>query len=119
MKDNKRHFGQCGDNRFEVIAKVKEHLLRSTNIEKHPEELEVLDNILFRLWQLGYLEAPDKLAKLEKEQAEMKNKLVACFENDEMEQGELWKACGLRLVGWDYENNKLDENFMILYGVSN
>lgn len=44
----------CGDNRFEIIAKVKEHLLKATNIEMHPEELAQLDNILFRLWQLNY-----------------------------------------------------------------
>ena len=44
----------CGDNRYEIIAKVKEHLLESTNIDMHPEELLQVDNILFRLWQLDY-----------------------------------------------------------------
>lgn len=44
----------CGDNRFEIIAKVKEHLIKATNIEMHPEELAQVDNILFRLWQLNY-----------------------------------------------------------------
>lgn len=55
--------GVCGDNRFEVIAKVKEHLIKATNIESQPKELEQLDNILFRLWQLDYfnLEAIPKL----------------------------------------------------------
>lgn len=47
-------FNVCGDNRFEIIAKVKEHLLKATNIEMQPEELKYADNILFRLWQLGY-----------------------------------------------------------------
>ena len=46
--------GVCGDNRFEIIAKVKEHLIKATNIEMHPEELAQVDNILFRLWQLNY-----------------------------------------------------------------
>ena len=110
---------QCGDNRFEIIAKVKEHLIKSTNIEMHPEELEQVDNILFRLWQLGYLTAKDELVKLKKEQVEMKKKIVDMFADDEMQQGELWKACGLRLVGWDYEKNQLDDKFMMLYGVSN
>lgn len=46
--------GVCGDNRFKIIEKVKNHLLKSTNITQ--KELEVVDNILFRLWQLDYFE---------------------------------------------------------------
>lgn len=46
---------QCGDNRFEVIAKAKEHLLKSTNIKSNLSEMNVLDNILFRCWQMGWL----------------------------------------------------------------
>ena len=46
---------QCGDNRFEVIAKAKEHLLKSTNIESSISEMNELDNILFRCWQMGWL----------------------------------------------------------------
>lgn len=61
----------CGDNRFEIIAKVKEHLLKATNIEMQPEELKQADNILFRLWQLGYFNQ----SELEKEIAELKEKL--------------------------------------------
>lgn len=45
----------CGDNRFEVIAKAKEHLLDATNIDTSPKELEVLDDFLFRCWQMGWL----------------------------------------------------------------
>lgn len=45
-----------GDNRFEIIAKAKEDLIRSTNIEKSEEEMKVLDNILFRCWQMGWLD---------------------------------------------------------------
>lgn len=44
----------CGDNRFKIIEKVKNHLIVSTNIT--PKELEVVDSILFRLWQLEYFE---------------------------------------------------------------
>lgn len=44
----------CGDNRFKIIEKVKNHLLESTNITQ--KELEVIDSILFRLWQLKYFE---------------------------------------------------------------
>ena len=55
----------------------------------------------------------------QKEIDEIKKKVIDIFANDDMQQGELWKACGLRLVGWDYEKNQLDDKFMILYGVSN
>jgi hypothetical protein len=44
----------CSDNRFEIIEKVKNHLIESTNITK--KELDVVDSILFRLWQLRYFD---------------------------------------------------------------
>lgn len=47
---------QCGDNRFEIIAAAKADILRRTNIETSPDEMKVLDNILFRCWQMGWLE---------------------------------------------------------------
>lgn len=49
----------CGDNRFELIKKYKQKLIEETNIESAPDEMKVLDNILFRFWQMGWL---DKLA---------------------------------------------------------
>lgn len=45
----------CGDNRFEVIAEAKKDLLESTNIEMRADEMAVIDNILFRCWQMGWL----------------------------------------------------------------
>ena len=65
------------------------------------------------------LDKNKKCKQLEKEKEETRKKVIEIFANDEMQQGELWKACGLRLVGWDYEKNQLDEQFMTLYGVSN
>lgn len=44
----------CGDNRFKIIEKVKNQLIEYTNITQ--KELEVVDSILFRLWQLRYFE---------------------------------------------------------------
>lgn len=38
----------CGDNRFEVIAKAKQHLLDSTNIHTSEGEMKELDSFLFR-----------------------------------------------------------------------
>lgn len=45
----------CGDNRFEIIERYKKELISATNIEGSPDEMAVLDNILFRFWQMGWL----------------------------------------------------------------
>lgn len=45
----------CNDNRFELIEKYKKNLLDATNIGDSPEEMAVIDNILFRFWQMGWL----------------------------------------------------------------
>ena len=42
----------CTDNRFEIIAAYKKKLIESTNIQSRPEEMAVIDNILFRFWQM-------------------------------------------------------------------
>ncbi len=44
---------QCNDNRNEIIKETKEYIIRSTNIDTDKDEMKVLDNICFRLWQLG------------------------------------------------------------------
>lgn len=49
----------AGDNRFEIIAKAKQAILDSTNIETDEDEMKVLDNILFRCWQMGWLDKYD------------------------------------------------------------
>ena len=46
----------CGDNRFELIKKYKLKLIEATNINTSEDELKVLDNILFRFWQMGWLD---------------------------------------------------------------
>ena len=46
----------CTDNRFEIIGKAKKHLLEATNIDTSPDEMKVLDNFLFRCWQMGWLD---------------------------------------------------------------
>ena len=45
----------CGDNRFEIIETAKQDLLNSTNIDSSKDEMKVLDNFLFRCWQMGWL----------------------------------------------------------------
>ena len=46
----------CGDDRFELIDKAKAKLMKDTNIEMRPDEMAVLDSILFRCWQMGWLD---------------------------------------------------------------
>lgn len=56
----------CGDNRFELIKKYKDRLIESTNIETSPEEVAALDNILFRMWQMGWLDSLEALENYKK-----------------------------------------------------
>lgn len=46
----------CTDNRFELIKKYKDKLIEATNIESDEDEMKVIDNILFRCWQMGWLD---------------------------------------------------------------
>lgn len=46
----------CGDNRFELIEQAKKKLIDATNIASAEDEMAVLDSILFRFWQMGWLE---------------------------------------------------------------
>ena len=66
----------CGDNRFEIIKKAKDHLVASTNIESSPEEMAVLDNILFRAWQMGWLDKyePDYKERMKQEYWQLKDR---------------------------------------------
>lgn len=50
----------CGDNRFIIIERAKEDIFQSTNIESSKDEIKVLDNFLFRCWQMGWLDKYDK-----------------------------------------------------------
>jgi len=98
----------CGDNRFEIIAKVKGHLINATNIEMQPEELKYADNILFRLWQLGYFDSIDKISKLKEQVADLQsdheynlelmnglNKRIAELNKANEEIAELKSGCGM------------------------
>lgn len=49
----------CTDNRFEIIERAKNAILESTNIDTSPDEMKVLDNFLFRCWQMDWLEKYD------------------------------------------------------------
>ena len=44
------------DDRFELIEKARKKLFECTNIKSSTEEVAVLDSILFRCWQMGWLD---------------------------------------------------------------
>lgn len=48
------------DNRFEIIARAKQALLDSTNIDTSPDEMACLNSFLFRCWQMGWLDKYEK-----------------------------------------------------------
>lgn len=52
----------CNDNRFNLIAKYKAKLIEATNIETSQDEMAVIDNILFRMWQMGWLDKLDAVS---------------------------------------------------------
>lgn len=61
---NKKHCGDCcTDDRFEMIERVRNKLIEYTNIETSDDEMKVIDNILFRFWQMGWLGMIDKFDK--------------------------------------------------------
>lgn len=66
----------CEDNRLEIIQNAKEDLIMSTNIEMAKDEMAVLDNILFRAWQMGWLDKyePDYKKRMKKEYWQLKDR---------------------------------------------
>ena len=61
----------CTDNRFELIEKYKAELIEKTNIEMAQDEMAVIDNVLFRFWQMGWLDKLDADAVPEDEYREL------------------------------------------------
>lgn len=93
----------CGDNRLEIIQKAKEDLIRSTNIESSPDEIAVLDNILFRTWQMGWLDKyePDYKERMKKEYWQLKdryNKLHTMVTKYEAGTLDFTPTCSLELL---------------------
>lgn len=63
----------CNDNREILITKYYEKLIEETNIETSYDEMQVLKNILFRMWQLGWLDVLERSAQKHKQIANDKN----------------------------------------------
>lgn len=49
----------CTGSQFEIIAKAKQALFDSTNIDTSPDEMACLNDFLFRCWQMGWLDKYD------------------------------------------------------------
>ena len=90
----------CGDNRFEIIAKAKADLLEGTNIETDEAEMAVLDNILFRCWQMGWLDRYDTADTPQTEDDAYFLKLMSA-----VERGEISDA-GANQAWYEYINHK-------------
>lgn len=65
----------CGDNRFEIIERAKKDILTYTNIESSEEEMKVLDTLLYRCWQMGWLKEYEDEIKLIQKAIESVNRL--------------------------------------------
>ena len=50
---------RCIGREFEIIENAKQALLDSTNIITSPKEMDCLNDILFRCWQMGWLDKCD------------------------------------------------------------
>lgn len=93
----------CGDNRFEIIQRAKEDLLKATNIEGSQDEMAVLDSILFRAWQMGWLDKyePDYKERMKKEYWQLKdryNKLHTMCTKYEAGTLDFEPSCSLELL---------------------
>lgn len=76
------------DNRFVLIKKYKQKLIEGTNISDSPEDMAAINSILFRFWQMGWLD------KLEEEPH-----WIPVTEDTPTEDGDYWCTFGAK-TGW-------------------
>ena len=111
----------CGDNRFELINKYKEKLINATNIKDSPEEMKVLDDILFRLWQMRWLDYLEYLPYCKQEleyfkeqnfknETELKKVIEETRWHKVSEEG-MPKYAGLYLVAYGDKPHSIDTDF--------
>ena len=65
----------CADNRFELIGKYQKILIDRTNITDSPDEMKALYSILYRFWQMGWLDRLDTIADMLAENAKLRKQL--------------------------------------------
>ena len=97
------------DNRLELIERYKKQLVESTNIKSSPDEMAVIDSILFRFWQMGWLkeQEPVLLKNQHKPYGHFINanspwisRCPRCGKKVEGKQTRFCKYCG-QAVKWD------------------
>ena len=106
MTDEEKLITIC-DDRFEIISKAKKHIIEATNIEMSSKEMEVLDNFLFRCWQMGWLKNDYKA--LEIENAELKEQIER-LEEDNLNKQELINDYVFENAKLTKENAKLNRD---------
>lgn len=52
------------DNMGKLIGKYRQQLISSTNIQESPEEMKVLHDLMFRLYQMGWLDDLEKMEQI-------------------------------------------------------
>jgi hypothetical protein len=93
----------CGDNRFEIIKKAKDDIIQATNIQSDQDEMKVLNNLLFRAWQMGWLDKyeTDYKERMKKEYWQLKgryNKLHNMLIKYEAGTLDFTPTCSLELL---------------------
>lgn len=92
------------DNRFVLIEKYKWKLIEGTNISDRPKEMAVLDSILFRFWQMGWLDKLEEESKwipCSEELPEVKQKVLVQYADESMAT----KKCNdAGHLAWFYSN---------------
>lgn len=86
----------CDDNRFEIIEAAKQELIRCTNIEMCPDEMSVIDSVLFRLWQMGWLPGQERTCEW------VDHGCTRCDYSDYslFEIPERCPGCGAKVIDW-------------------
>ena len=91
-------------NRFVLIEKYKQRLIEGTNISDRQEEMEVLNSILFRFWQMGWLDKLEEETKwipCSERLPEVKQKVLVQYADESMAT----KRCNdAGHLAWFYSN---------------
>lgn len=93
-------FNNCDDCMLEAIEKAREELINGTNIEDSPDEMAVIDDVLFRCWQIGLLDAKDEVRQLKGENLQLRM-LAAAYSDLASAMYRYW--------GIDKDSDALDE----------
>lgn len=92
---------KCGDNRFELVEKYKAKILDGTNIGQSLEEGAVIDSILFRFWQMGWLDMIEQSSHVAAEIFAEIEQIIDRLDRMHMNFGNPKQSWGVRSVAWE------------------